>query len=119
MTFKPLICITITFSVRCTVISKFVPLLTVSAGKIFFSNFGPGKQPSLHPFWVATVTGPVVCIVAVAHTLLWRQLSGIVGSIVSILVHKIKKISTIIFIESLLHIYKTWYLWNIINKKHV
>ena len=52
-----------------------------------YINYDQGKEPSFYPFWVASVTGPVVCIVAVAHILLWRQLSGIVGSIVSIPVY--------------------------------
>ena len=69
---------------------KFCSLIDNFRAKKVDSNFEPGKEPSLYPFWVASVAGPVVCIVAVAHTLLWKQLSGIVGSIVSIPVHKIK-----------------------------
>ena len=72
---------------RCTFFSNFVPLSDNFRLKKYDSNFEPGKEPSFYPFWVASVTGPVVCIVAVAHTLLWKQLSGIVGSIVSIPVY--------------------------------
>ena len=46
-------------------------------------GFNPGKEVSFYPFWAATAVGPVVYILAVIHALLWRQLSGIVGSIVS------------------------------------
>ena len=37
----------------------------------------------VYPFWAAAVIGPFVYISAVAHAALWRQISSIVGSIVS------------------------------------
>ena len=36
-----------------------------------------------YAFWAGSVIGPIVCILAVAHALLWGFPSAIVGSIVS------------------------------------
>ena len=46
-------------------------------------DFDPGKEVAFYSHWVTSVVGPVVYIVAVVHALLWRQLSGTAGSIVS------------------------------------
>ena len=46
-------------------------------------DYDPAKDVSTYSYWVASVVGPVVYIVAVIHALLWKQLSGVVGSIVS------------------------------------
>ena len=51
--------------------------------KEFDPDFNLAKEVSLYSYWVASVVGPVVYILAVIHALLWKQLSGIVGSIVS------------------------------------
>ena len=40
--------------------------------------------PEDYPFYAAAVIGPFVYIGAVAHAALWRQISSIVGSIVSL-----------------------------------
>ena len=39
--------------------------------------------PGSYPFWAAAVIGPIVYISAVVHATLWRQISSILGSIVS------------------------------------
>ena len=36
-----------------------------------------------YAFWAGSVIGPIVCILAVVHALLWGYPSAIVGSIVS------------------------------------
>ena len=38
---------------------------------------------TLYAYWAGSVIGPFVCILAVAHALLWGFPSAIVGSIVS------------------------------------
>ena len=42
-----------------------------------------GTSPLNYPFWAAAVIGPFVYILAVAHAALWKQISSIVGSVVS------------------------------------
>jgi len=44
--------------------------------------------PEDYPFYAAAVIGPFVYIGAVVHAALWRQLSSIMGSIVSLPVAK-------------------------------
>jgi len=46
-------------------------------------NYNLGDDYTNYPYWAASVVGPVVYILAVIHALLWKQLSGVVGSIVS------------------------------------
>lgn len=53
--------------------------------KEFDPNYNPGDDATTYPFWVASVVGPVIYILAGIHALLWKQLSGVVGSIVSTL----------------------------------
>jgi len=40
--------------------------------------------PEEYPFYAAAVIGPLVYIGAVVHAAFWRQISSIVGSIVSL-----------------------------------
>ena len=47
------------------------------------SNFDPGEESQLYAYWAASVIGPFVHILAIAHVLLWGQRDSIVGSIVS------------------------------------
>ena len=42
-------------------------------------------SPEFYAYWAAAVVGPFVYICAVAHAALWRQISSIVGSVVSFL----------------------------------
>ena len=42
-----------------------------------------------YAFWAGSVIGPIVCILAVAHALLWGYPSAIVGSIVSYIYYEI------------------------------
>ena len=43
----------------------------------------PGTFPTEYPYFAAAVIGPFVYISAAAHAALWRQISSIVGSVVS------------------------------------
>ena len=41
------------------------------------------NSPVEYPLWAAAMIGPFVYILAVAHAALWKQISSIVGSVVS------------------------------------
>ena len=52
-------------------------------------SYDPGDEPNLYAYWVASVVGPVLHILALAHALLFPAIlrgvpGAIVGSIVSI-----------------------------------
>ena len=72
--------------------NNFYTIFVVYRVKKGDKGFDPGDDPNYYPFWVASVVGPVLHILAAAHALLFPAIlrgvpGSIVGSIVSEAIH--------------------------------